>query len=153
MGPNFWNVRTDERLAQWADFRDALSNLPLEDAIKELNLTWSTAPMSNYNLDPANSTDWPNPWDLLAENYWCDVAKALGIMYTLYLTGHKGVEIELRSYFNLEEKIRYNVVWVDNGKYILNYYPFEIVNTAYIEEKELNLLNQYTVTDLGLDKY
>lgn len=153
MKPNFWNIRTDERLAQWADFREALSNLSFEDAIKELNLTWSSAPIVNYNLDPNTPENWPNPWDLLAENYWCDVAKALGMLYTLYFTSHKDVEIELRSYFDLEEKLRYNVVWVNDGEYILNYYPFEIVNTSYISTKELKLLNQYTVTDLGLDKY
>lgn len=153
MDSNFWNIRTDEQLEQWANFRNTLSGLPLEEAVNKLSMLWGTAPIVNYNLDPANSTNWPNPWELLAENYWCDVAKALGIMYTLYFTGHKDVEIELRSYFNLEEKVRYNVVWVDNGKYIINYYPYEIVNTAYIEEKELKLLNRYTPADLGLDKY
>ena len=153
MGSNFWNIRTDEQLAQWANFRNTISGLPLEDAVNELSVLWSTAPIVNYNLDPADSVNWPNPWELLAENCWCDVAKALGIMYTLYFTSHKDVEIELRSYFNLAEKVRYNVVWVDNGKYIINYYPYEIVNTAYIEEKELKLLNRYTPADLGLDKY
>lgn len=153
MGPNTWNTRTEERLVQWANFRHRISDLDLETAIKELNMAWSTAPMVNYNLDPADSSNWPNPWDLLAENYWCDVARALGILYTLYFTSHKDIEVELRSYFSPEEKIRYNVVWVDNGKYILNCYPFEIVNTEHIEEKELRLLNRYTPADLALDKY
>jgi hypothetical protein len=153
MGPNIWNIRTDERLVQWANFRHSLSGMSLDEAVKELNMVWSTAPIVNYNLDPAYTKNWPNPWELLAENYWCDVAKALGIMYTLYLSSHNNVEIELRSYFSLEEKIRYNVVWIDNGKYILNYYPYEIVNIEYIKEKDLDLLNRYTPVDLELDKY
>jgi len=119
----------------------------------ELNKMWSTAPFVNYNLDPSEPKSWPDPWTLLAENYWCDVAKTLGIVYTLYFTNHKSTPTEIRVYYDYQDKIKYTVAWIDHGKYILNYYPYEIVNIKYIEEKQLQLLYQYSNTDLALDKY
>jgi hypothetical protein len=153
MWTNFWNLRVNDRLAEWKDFRHKLSDLPLESAVVELNKMWSTAPFVNYNLDPSEPKSWPDPWTLLAENYWCDVAKTLGIVYTLYFTNHKSTPAEIRVYYDYQDKIKYTVAWIDHGKYILNYYPYEIVNIKYIEEKQLQLLYQYSNTDLALDKY
>ena len=153
MWTNCWNLRVNDRLAEWKDFRHKLSDLPLESAVVELNKMWSTAPFVNYNLDPSEPKSWPDPWTLLAENYWCDVAKTLGIVYTLYFTNHKSTPAEIRVYYDYQDKIKYTVAWIDHGKYILNYYPYEIVNTKYIEEKQLQLLYQYSNTDLALDKY
>ena len=150
---NFWNLRVNDRLSQWKDFRHNLGNLPLPDALYNLNQLWSTAPFVTYYLDPSDPTNWPDPWTLLAENYYCDVAKSLGILYTIYFTSHKNIPIELRTYHDFKEKNRYNVVWIGNGKYILNYYPFEIVNTKQIEEKKLDLLYRYSSEDLQLEKY
>ena len=153
MWQNFWNLRVNDRLAQWKDFRHKLDKLPIESAITELNNMWSTAPFVNYYLDPSEPNTWPDPWTLLAENYWCDVAKALGIVYTIYFTSHKQVPLEIRVYYDYKEKSRYTVAWIDNGKYILNYWPYEIVNTEQVEKKDLHLLYQYTIDDLALEKY
>ena len=153
MWQNFWNLRVNDRLTQWKDFRHQLDRLPLESAVVELNNMWSTAPFVNYNLDPSDPKSWPAPWELLAENYWCDVAKALGIAYTIYFSSHKLTPIEIRVYYDYKDKTRHSLVWLDNGKYILNYWPYEIVNTKQIEEKQLQLLYQYSSTDLQLDKY
>ena len=153
MWQNFWNLRVNDRLTQWKDFRHQLDRLPLESAVVELNNMWSSAPFVNYNLDPSDPKTWPDPWALLAENYWCDVAKSLGIAYTIYFTSHSATPIEIRVYYDYKDKTRHSLVWLDNGKYILNYWPYEIVNTRQIEEKQLQLLYQYSSTDLQLDKY
>ena len=153
MWTNFWNLRVNDRLAEWKDFRHELDRLPLESAVIELNNMWSTAPFVNYNLDPSDPNTWPDPWTLLAENYWCDVAKALGILYTIYFTHHRNTPMEIRVYYDYKDKQRYTVAWLDNGKYILNYWPYEIVNTKQIEETQLHLLYQYSSTDLALEKY
>lgn len=153
MYTNFWNLRVSDRLSQWKDIRHTLSDLSLTDAVAELNQLWSTAPFIGYYLPPDNPAEWPDPWTLLAENYYCDVAKSLGMLYTIYFTSHKSVPMELRVYYDFKEKNRYNVVWIDSGKYILNYWPYEIVNTKQIEETELQLLYSYSTEDLQLDKY
>jgi hypothetical protein len=61
--------------------------------------------------------------------------------------------MEIRVYYDYKEKTRHNLAWIDRGKYILNYYPYEIVNTELVEEKQLQLLYQYSNIDLQLDKY
>jgi hypothetical protein len=153
MWSNFWNLRVSDRLSQWKDLRHTLSDLPLEKAVVELNNMWSTAPYVTYYLAPDNPNTWPDPWTLLAENYYCELAKALGIVYTIYFTSHKHIPMEIRVYYDYKEKIRYNVAWLDGGKYILNYWPYEIVNTKLVEEKELQLIYQYSSTELQLEKY
>ena len=153
MWSNFWNLRVNDRLAQWKDFRSELGRLPLDSAVVELNNMWSTAPYVTYYLDPSDPNTWPDPWQLLAENYYCNVAKALGILYTIYFTSHRNKDIELHVYYDYKDKERYSVVCMDQGKYVLNYWPYEIVNTQLVEEKQLQLLYRYTTTDLALDKY
>jgi hypothetical protein len=153
MWQNFWNLRVNDRLTQWKDFRHQLDRLPLESAVVELNNMWSSAPFVNYNLDPSEPKTWPDPWTLLAENYWCDVAKSLGIAYTIYFSSHKSTPIEIRVYYDYKDKTKHCVAWLDDGKYILNYWPYEIVNTKQIEEKQLQLLYQYSSKELQLDKY
>jgi hypothetical protein len=61
--------------------------------------------------------------------------------------------MELRVYYDYKDKERYTVAWLDEGKYILNYWPYEIVNTKQVEETQLHLLYQYSSTDLALEKY
>ena len=153
MWQNFWNLRVNDRLTQWKDFRHQLDRLPLESALVELNNMWSTAPIVNYNLDPSDPVSWPDPWTLLAENYYCNIAKSLGMLYTIYFTGHKSVDMDLRIYYDYKDKDRYSVAYIDQGKYILNYWPYEIVNTELVEEKQLQLLYQYSSKDLQLEKY
>jgi hypothetical protein len=153
MQQNFWNLRANDRLAEWKNFRHQLSDLSLDQAIQELNNMWSTAPYVTYYLDPSEPNSWPDPWTLLAENYYCNVAKSLGILYTIYFTSHRAADLELRMYYDYKDKERYTVAWIDQGKYILNYWPYEIVNTTLIEEKQLHLLYQYSSTDLQLEKY
>jgi hypothetical protein len=150
---NFWNLRVNDRLAEWKNFRHKLSDLPIDQAIPELNSFWSGAPYVTFYLDPSDPSTWPDPWTLLAENYYCNVAKALGILYTIYFTSHRTSDIKLLVYYDYNDKERYTVVNMDQGKYILNYWPYEIVNTKQIEEKQLQLLYQYSSTDLQLDKY
>lgn len=153
MWSNFWNLRVNDRLAQWKEFRHKLSGIPLEKAVTEVTSMWSTAPFVTYYLAPDRPDEWPDPWTLLAENYYCDVAKALGIVYTIYFTSHKSTNIELHMYYDYQNKVRSNLAYIDQGKYILNYWPHAIVNTQLLEEKQLSLLYRYTAEDLHLEKY
>jgi hypothetical protein len=153
MWDNFWILRVNDRLAQWREFRQKISSQPIKQAVVEVNTMWSSAPFVTYYLPPDQPDTWPDPWELLTENYYCDIAKALGILYTIYFSGHKNTNIELRIYYDYQTKTRSNVAWIDGGKYILNYWPYEIVNTELIEEKQLQLLYSYTTQDLQLEKY
>ena len=96
-----FKLSAEDRLRSWRDFRSSLDSLPLDKALEQTAKLWSHAPFSPYYLDPADVKNWPNPWQLIKENYYCDIAKCLGIIYTISLTTHRNnLDIEFRSYIN-----------------------------------------------------
>lgn len=148
-----WILKPDERLKHWKDFRDGLDLLPLEESLKETSHLWSYVPFVNYYLSPDQETPWPDPWTILYENYYCDIAKALGMIYTIYFTNHRDeISAELRIYFDPETKTTYNVAWFNNGEYILNLEFNKVVNKESIN-KSFELKHRYTADDLKLNQY
>lgn len=148
-----WNLNSSDRLHEWKLFREDISALPLEKALEKTNHLWSYAPFVNYYISPDRSPEWPDPWTLLHENYYCDIAKSLGIMYTLHLCSHYGNGIdsmEMKIYNNPKTHESHNTVWINNGKYILNLIFDEVVNKSQLDKK---LVLQYThsVEDLNLN--
>lgn len=79
-----FNLYRDDRIKIWREFRDALetSNTPFQD-IAEF---WSLAPFVNPYLNPQNPSEWPDPWHLILEGKYDDLAISLGMLYTLKLT-------------------------------------------------------------------
>lgn len=150
-----WSSPLHLRLDKWREFRHSLNSDSLEDALERTKELWSNTPnFSPFYLDTDNSKNWPGPWELINENYFCGVAKCLGIIYTIYFSQHKDSIIpELRIYKDSASRQLFTLVWLNDGKYILNWSEEEIVNTKQLEEKELVLLHRYTSKDLELDKY
>jgi hypothetical protein len=74
----------EQRLALWHNFRDSLesSETPIQDTLK----FYSTAPRVSIHTDPYDNSIWPNPWELIKENQYCDFCLLLGVCYTLQLT-------------------------------------------------------------------
>ena len=72
------------RLARWREFRDNLeiSSTPFQD-VAEL---WARAPLVNPYLNPDSSDQWPDPWHLILDDRYDDLAICLGMLYTLKLT-------------------------------------------------------------------
>ena len=148
-----FQLKPEDRLRSWREFRKTLDSLPIEDAIKEVVDFWQKCPFEPYYLDPATPQDWPNPWDLIIENYYCDLAKCLGMLYTLYFTEHgETLDIELRVYVDPETRYEYNLVLFEQGKYVLNFQDGDIVNIEAIN-KNLALKRIYSSTDLKLEEY
>lgn len=148
-----WKLDASGRISHWRDFRKEIESLPLEQALLRTAEFWSTAPFTPYYLDPSDSENWPDPWTLLYENYYCDIAKCLGIIYTIELTAHKSeLTPELRIYRDTTSGYEYNLSWFNQGKYILNLIDSTIVNKEHIN-KNLTLKYCYTVEDLHLKDY
>jgi hypothetical protein len=125
----------------------------LETALAETAEFWSHAPFVPYNLDSADPTTWPDPWTLIQENIYCDIAKCLGIVYTISLTGHKiNIEIEYRQYVEPKTGYEYNLAWINQGKYILNMIDGEVLNIEQFD-KTLKLKQQLTAVELQLENY
>lgn len=149
-----WNSDPDTRLREWKAFRDRIGDLSIDAACTETVHLWAYAPFVSRYLDPDNKIGvaWPDPWTLLYENYYCDLAKSLGMLYTLYLSRHKPNDIELAIYFDRKNNEQYNLVRLSSGKYILNYEFDTVVNKKQLP-KTLELRYCYTATDLNMQVY
>jgi hypothetical protein len=146
-----WTIKPDERLRYWRQFRLKISENDLEKALNDTVNLWSYAPYVSHYLHPNDLSEWPDPWTLVHENYYCDIAKSLGMLYTLYLSDHwkKTIDnLELRIYSSPLDVL--NTVWVNGGKYILNLEFNTIVNKSSIT-KDLHLQHRITVEQLKLE--
>ena len=113
----WWSSSTyDERLTNWFDLRNDISNLDLETALNKVNSWWFDVPFVNKHLHPQDVQNWPSPWEMLADNLYCDLARGLGMMYTLMATNIAEVEEMAIIYADNEYFLAIN-----NMTYILNY--------------------------------
>ncbi len=148
-----FDPRLQDRLKTWRTFRNKLNSTDFNSAVLQTIKFWKSAPFVPYYLDAASSLEWPAPWDLIEENYYCDLAKALGMLYTLYFTDHGPTHTwHLRVYQDKETRYIYNTIDIDNGKYVINLVDDEVVNNQYLNDS-LVLMYEYNQTDLKLDQY
>ena len=106
--------------------RSTAKTLPLEQALETINHWWShSRPWHPYYLHWDDQKNWPDPWQLLNDNVYCDLAKALGILYTISLLDR--ADITDAKLVLTEESD--NLVLVAKEKYILNWNPESVVNT------------------------
>lgn len=126
-----WPNTFGARLTAWADLRTWCQQVPAADAVKKINDWWSQSPWRPYYLHWDDIQEWPDPWQLLSDNYYCDVARGLGILYTISLIDRADLA-PARLVLTDDDR---NLVLIDKTKYILNWNPDEIVN--------INLTNEF----------
>lgn len=124
---NVFQLTYEARLSDWYDLRVRLEDSPIEEKCVEIDKWWQKAPLVNHHLHILDSENWPDPWQLLVENTYCEVARALGMCYTLLLLGE--VEIKLAE---ATDRMGDDVVivLVDNAKYVMNYYPNTVLSNT-----------------------
>ena len=148
-----FKLKPSDRLDRWKSFRFSLNEFSIGKAVELTNELWAACPFTPFYLDPAEPNTWPDPWTLLEENYYCDLAKVLAIIYTLHLCNHGQIlDPELRIYINTKTRHTYHIAYLCDGKYVLNLIEGEIVNKQHINQ-ELQLRYRYTAADLKLEKY
>lgn len=145
-----FNIPSQERLAVWRKFRQTLEPLSDEDKVKSVVDFWSRAPRVNFYLNPEHLQEWPDPWELITENMYCDIAVALGMTYTLALTdGFDASRLKLQIMRSRQQSIEVNLSVVDQGLYVLNYSHNEVLNISQLP-KDLYSLYQFDYIDLNL---
>lgn len=127
-----WETTYQERLLDWYQLRQHCQRYNQEQALYAINNWWWSAPIINRAVQWHDYPNWPNPWDLLNNNGYCELAKALGIMYTIMM-----IDYPLYTSLELVQVENDNLVLVDRGKYILNSAPGEILN---IDSTSLSIL-------------
>jgi len=144
----WFNEPEDSRIVSWRHWRESLNSLPKDEILQKVVDTWSQVPTVMHLLSPDQPRDWPNPWQLITDNYYCDLAINLGMFYSLALVESvKFDDICIEIYKDLNGWI--NLSSVDQGKYVLNYSHGKIVNRSYVEEtnQEKKLLYKYSYID------
>jgi hypothetical protein len=120
-----WPVNFASRLESWNQLRDSCQTLPLEQALNAINAWWFAVPWRPYYLHWDDQSNWPDPWQLLSDNHYCDLARALGILYTITLLDRA----DLGDATLVLTETGDNLVQVAKSKYILNWDQDTIVNT------------------------
>ena len=143
-----WKLITSERISRWREFRNSLNDMSTEQALQATVDFWQSCPFAPYYLDASTPAEWPNPWELISENYYCDLAKCLGILYTVMLSKHGDqLDPELRVYVNPRTRLTYHLAVFGQGKYVINFTDGELVNIESIT-KEFQLKYRYQKTEL-----
>ncbi len=117
---NVFQLNYEARLSDWYDLRVRLEDSSLEEKCVEIDKWWQKAPLVTHHLHILDSENWPDPWQLLVENTYDEVARALGMCYTLLLLGENNMEIAEATDETGNDVV---IVLVDNAKYVMNYYP------------------------------
>jgi len=120
------------RLRNWHELRTSLKDADIQTICVEVDKFWQKCPMSNHYLHPADIEDWPDPWNLLNDNNYCEYARALGMLYTLMLLGAQDIDFVDAIDDNANEVV---LVMVDNAKYVMNWCPESVLNTDLTEFK------------------
>jgi hypothetical protein len=131
-----WLPNFSDRLSSWNLLRTQCQQLNTSLALTTINSWWFHSPWKPYYLHWDDIQDWPDPWQLLSDNYYCDVARGLGILYTITLLDRADLA---DATLVLTEKGD-NLVLVNKSKYILNWDQDIIVNTI----QEANIKKQLT---------
>lgn len=124
------------RLDAWANLRTQIQTQDAETALATVNQWWFNCPWRAYHLHWDDQEQWPDPWQLLSDNLYCDVARGLGILYTISLLDHADLT-DAELVLTTEG---HNLVLVNKRKYILNWDRESIVNTNH----ELEIKRQLT---------
>ena len=74
----------EDRLVIWSKFRETLEES--EDPFRLCRELYNKAPLVSIYTDPWDITTWPDPWQLLDENRYCEFNIVLGMCYSLQLT-------------------------------------------------------------------
>lgn len=136
-----WAYDYPDRLRDWRDLRLSAKTQPLEIALGHINDWWWNAPIVGPTLQWQHIDEWPDPWHLLEFSGFCDLARALGIAYTVLMIEHHDIaDLQLRQADD------YNLVEINRGKYILNWTPRSIVNTPSTFSKTVNYAPDYVLS-------
>jgi len=130
-----WPQNFSDRLESWNQLRNRCQNISFESALEQINSWWFDTPWRPYYLHWDDQATWPDPWQLLSDNIFCDVARGLGILYTISLLDLK----DAGSAQLVLTESGHNLVLVNGTKYILNWEKHSVVNNNL----ELKIRRQY----------
>jgi len=141
---NVFQLNYEARLKSWYDLRKSLEDSDIKTICLAIDNWWQKAPLVNHYLHPNDIDNWPGPWDLLVENNYCQIARGLGMVYTLQLVGIKDIDFCLAIDDNSEECA---LVIVDRAIYVMNYYPNTVISNSL---KDFKVASHIDMTKINI---
>ena len=126
------DINCRDRILKWREWRNSLTLLSLEDCLKEVAVAWAKAPIVNHYLIPDEISEWPDPWNLINDNIYCDLSITLGMFYTLTLCDNPNINDNVRIEIYKSNDGWINLCSVEGGLYMLNYNLGSVVNNSTI---------------------
>ena len=120
-----WPATFEQRLHAWGVLRETVQHASVEQLLADINTWWFHAPWRAYHLHWDDQDVWPDPWELLSDNIYCDLARGLGILYTITLLDRADLQDSV-----LAESDQGNLVLVQDQKYILNWNSAQVLNIS-----------------------
>jgi hypothetical protein len=121
-----WPATFEARLDSWNQLRTQVADQPVESALETINSWWFQSPWTAYHLHWDDQITWPDPWQLLSDNMYCEVARGLGILYTITCLNRGDMDSAELVLTNDDR----NLVLLDKSKYILNWDQTVVLNTS-----------------------
>lgn len=128
------NINCHDRILNWREWRRSISTLPPEACVNAIADAWARAPQVNHYLSPDIPEDWPDPWQLINDNIYCDLAIALGMFYTVALLERKDLDNVRLDIHNIDDNW-VNLCSIDSGFYVLNWSPHSVLNISTVPLK------------------
>ena len=128
-----------KRISVWQDLRNDLETS--KDPFNLLFDFWNAVPTNAISTDPYDSKTWPDPWEMIQQNDYCEFKKILAIFYTLQLTDRFS-EADFEIHITLDrDKSRYvYLLSVDN----LTIGIYNNGNVGFYKHKKLVSQVQYS---------
>jgi hypothetical protein len=128
-----------ERLTAWRRIRDEIEtdNDPLSLVVK----VWIQAPFVNQYLDHTDPKSWPDPWHLVLDSKFDNLAIILGMLYTLQLTERFSKE-SFRIYMVLNQSKNTEFCLSISEKYVLNLEYGEVSSFFMLQNNQTSMIYQ-----------
>ena len=118
----------EDRLITWAKFREELETHP--EPFQAVIDYYNRAPISSIYNDPWDNSTWPDPWQMIEENRYCEFGIVLGMCYSLQLTERFiNSTFEIHIYTDIEKSGLDYVLIVDNT-HVLGYDRYKVVQKS-----------------------
>lgn len=122
----------NERLTVWKQFRNQLESS--SDPYQEVATFWSRAPTVNPYINPENPSSWPDPWHLVLDNRYDDLAIALGMLYTIKLT-QRFMNSDFEIHMSISNKKENSYFLVLDRQHVLNYEYGSVCDLSQVDIK------------------
>lgn len=130
-----------KRIKIWQNLRNDIETA--QDPFELLFTFWNAVPTNTISTDPYDENTWPDPWEMILQNDYCEFKKILAILYTLQLTERfSSSSFEIHITLDKDKSRYVYLLSVDNT-------TIGIYNNGYVGYyKQDNLVSQVQYSEL-----